>query len=76
MQVMQLSKMAIWKEKPDTKAENTDSNHVIDQDRRTITDDRQDQVHDHRIDLPIEMVENTLNVIHVETANNQDSVFL
>ena len=79
MQVMLLSKMKIWKEKPDIKTENTNQDHVIDHDRRTITgNDRQDQAHDHRIDLPIEMVGNTpTEIIHrIETENIQDSDFI
>ena len=79
MQVMLLSKMEIWKEKPDIKTENTDQDHVIDRDHQTITgNDRQDdQAHDHRIDLPIEMVGNmpTEIIRRIETENIQDSDF-
>ena len=74
---MQLSKTEIPNEKPDFRTENIDLDH--DRDHRNIIrpDDRPDQVHDHRIDLLIEMVENTQNVIHhIETENNQDSDFI
>ena len=61
MQVMRLSKTEILNEKPDFKIENIDLDHVNDRDHQTIIrpDDRPDQAHDHRIDLLIEMVENT-----------------